>query len=118
MSDSLQKRTNNAGRLNVVTPFHHLSGDSHINSSLRAGPLRHLISILLDGNTEAAFGAELVTAGSTKIGMGFVPISIRWQAVNRNLVPGIALRAVLLEGAGNFVRIVAHRSSPPFQAAE
>src|SRR6266487_295893 len=30
------------GRLNVVTPFHHLSGDSHINSSLRAGPLRHL----------------------------------------------------------------------------
>jgi hypothetical protein len=32
------------GRLNVVTPFHHLSGDSHINSSLREGPLRHLIS--------------------------------------------------------------------------
>jgi hypothetical protein len=30
------------GRLNVVTPFHHLSGDSHINRSLRAGPLRHL----------------------------------------------------------------------------
>src|SRR6266542_3103326 len=30
------------GRLNVVTPFHHLSGDSHINSSLRPGPLRHL----------------------------------------------------------------------------
>src|SRR5215471_2700607 len=30
------------GRLNVVTPFHHLSGDSHINSSLREGPLRHL----------------------------------------------------------------------------
>jgi hypothetical protein len=25
-----------------VTPFHHLSGDSHINCSLRAGPLRHL----------------------------------------------------------------------------
>jgi hypothetical protein len=25
-----------------VTPFHHLSGDSHINSSLREGPLRHL----------------------------------------------------------------------------
>src|SRR6266478_3725389 len=33
------------GRLNVVTPFHHLSGDSHINSSLRAGPLRHLIEM-------------------------------------------------------------------------
>src|SRR6476660_2423160 len=32
------------GRLNVVTPFHHLSGDSHINSSLREGPLRHLAS--------------------------------------------------------------------------
>src|SRR5215471_3624756 len=30
------------GRLNVVTPFHHLSGDSHINSSLKEGPLRHL----------------------------------------------------------------------------
>src|ERR1700685_507515 len=27
------------GRLNVVTPFHHLSGDSHINRSLRAGPI-------------------------------------------------------------------------------
>src|SRR5262249_53200819 len=33
------------GRLNVVTPFHHLSGDSHINSSLREGPLRHLIKL-------------------------------------------------------------------------
>src|SRR6266478_6441976 len=32
------------GRLNVVTPFHHLSGHSHINSSLREGPLRHLVS--------------------------------------------------------------------------
>src|SRR3984893_8865673 len=32
------------GRLNVVTPFHHLSGDSHINSSLREGPLRHLVN--------------------------------------------------------------------------
>src|SRR5215510_10308681 len=32
------------GRLNVVTPFHHLSGDSHINSSLREGPLRHLLA--------------------------------------------------------------------------
>lgn len=27
------------GRLNVVTRFHHLSGDSHINRSLRAGPI-------------------------------------------------------------------------------
>ena len=34
-----------------------------------------LISILLDGK-EAAFSAELVTAVSTEIGMGFVPISI------------------------------------------
>ena len=77
-----------------------------------------LISILLDGNTETAFSAELVTAVSAEIGMGFVPISIRWQAMNSNLVPGTALEAVLLKGAGNFVRIVAHRSSPPFQAAE
>src|SRR5215813_12859540 len=30
------------GPTHVVTPFHHLSGDSHINSSLREGPLRHL----------------------------------------------------------------------------
>ncbi len=28
-----------------MTPFHHLSGDSHINSSLREGPLRHLVSL-------------------------------------------------------------------------
>ncbi len=80
--------------------------------------MQALISILLDRNTEAAFGAELVTAGSTEIGMGFVPIPIRRQAVNRNPIPAVARRAVLLEGAGNFVRIVAHRSSPPFQAAE
>ncbi len=32
-----------------------------------------LISILLDGNTEAAFSAELVTAVSTEIGMGLRP---------------------------------------------
>jgi hypothetical protein len=37
------------GRLNVVTPFHHLSGDSHINSSLREGPLRHLVAFGRDG---------------------------------------------------------------------
>ena len=31
------------GRLNVVTPFHHLSGDSHLHPSLAVqGPLRHL----------------------------------------------------------------------------
>jgi hypothetical protein len=41
-----------------------------------------LISSLLDGNTEAAFSAELVTAVSTEIGMGFVPISICWHAMN------------------------------------
>src|SRR5262249_256 len=27
------------GRLNVVTPFHHLSGDSHLHRSLGAGPI-------------------------------------------------------------------------------
>jgi hypothetical protein len=27
------------GRLNVVTPFDHLSEDSHINCPLRAGPI-------------------------------------------------------------------------------
>src|SRR6266404_2095923 len=73
-----------------------------------------LISILLGGNTEAAFSAELVTAVSTEIGMGFVPISICWHAMNSNLIPGAALRAVLFKGAGNFVRIVAHCCSPPF----
>jgi hypothetical protein len=26
------------GRLNVVTPFHHVSGDSHLHRSLGAGP--------------------------------------------------------------------------------
>src|SRR5262249_54814476 len=31
------------GRLNVVTPFHHLSGDSHLHRSIGAGPLRHLV---------------------------------------------------------------------------
>jgi hypothetical protein len=63
------------------------------------------ISILLDGNTEAAFSAELMTAVSTEIGMGFVPISICWHAMNNNLIPGVALRAVLFKGAGNFVWI-------------
>jgi DNA-binding transcriptional LysR family regulator len=70
--------------------------------------------ILLDGNTEAAFSAELVTAVSTEIGMGFVPISICWHAMNGNLIPGVALRAVLFKGAGNFVWIVAHCCSPSF----
>ena len=73
-----------------------------------------LISILLDGNTEAAFSAELVTAVSTEIGMGFVPISICWLAMNSNLIPGAALRAVLFEGARNFIWIVAHCCSPSF----
>src|SRR5215510_6292262 len=27
------------GRLNIVTPFHHLSGDSHLHRSLGAGPI-------------------------------------------------------------------------------
>ena len=73
-----------------------------------------LISILLDGNTEAAFNAELVTAVSTEIGMGFVPISICWHTMDNNLIPGAALRAVLFKGAGNFVWIVVHCCSPPF----
>jgi len=73
-----------------------------------------LISILLDGNTEAAFSAELVTAVSTEIGMGFVPISIYWHAMNSDLIPGVALRAVLFKGAENFVWIVAHCCSPSF----
>jgi hypothetical protein len=63
--------------------------------------MESLISILLDGNTEAAFSAELVTAVSTEIGMGFVPISICWHAMNGDMIPGVALRAVLFEGAGN-----------------
>src|SRR6516165_11918454 len=69
-----------------------MSADRH--KSVR----QSLISTLLDGNTEAAFSAELVTAVSTEIGMGFVPISIRRQAMNRNLIPAVALRAVLLKG--------------------
>jgi hypothetical protein len=89
-----------------------MSADRH--KSLR----QSLISICLDGNTEAAFSAELMTAVSTEIGMGFVPISIRRQAMNRNPIPAVALRAVLLKGVGKLVWIVAHRCSPPFQAAE
>jgi hypothetical protein len=37
-----------------------------------------VIAIFLDGNTEAAFCAEFVTALGTEIRMGFVPISICW----------------------------------------
>jgi len=73
-----------------------------------------LISILLDGNTEAAFSAESVTAVSTEIGMGFVPISICWQTMNGNLIPGVALGAVFFKGAGSFAWIVAHCCSPSF----
>ena len=49
-----------------------------------------------------------MTAFSTEIGMGFVPISICWHTMDNNLIPGAALRAVLFKGAGNFVWIVAH----------
>ena len=73
-----------------------------------------LISILLDGNTEAAFSAELVPAVSTEIGMGFVPISICWHAMNSNLIPGVALGAVFFKGAGSFAWIAAHCCSPSF----
>jgi hypothetical protein len=31
------------GRLNVVTPFHHLLGDSHLSTRSVQGPLRHLV---------------------------------------------------------------------------
>jgi hypothetical protein len=73
-----------------------------------------LVSILLDRNTEAAFNPELETAISTEIGMGFVPISICWHAMNSNLIPGAGLRAVLFKGVGNFVWIVVHCCSPLF----
>ena len=77
-----------------------MSADRFGEASRRAGCRRSarpvqsvwdsLISILLDGNTEAAFSAELVTAVSTEIGMGFVPISICWHATNSNLIPCVA----------------------------
>jgi hypothetical protein len=70
-------------------------------------------SIWLDAK-QTRGSAELVTAVSTEIGMGFVPISICWHAMNSNLIPGVALRAVFFKGAGNFVWIVAHRCSPSF----
>jgi hypothetical protein len=73
-----------------------------------------LISILLDGNTEAAFSAKLVTAASTEIGVGFVPISICWHAMNSNLIPGVALGAVFFKGSESFAWIVAHCCSPSF----
>jgi hypothetical protein len=34
--------------------------------------------------------------------------------MNNNLIPGVALRAVLFKGAGNFVWTVAHCCSPSF----
>jgi len=96
-----------------------MSADRFGEASRRAGCRRSarpvqsvwdsLISILLDGNTEAAFSAVL-TAVSTEIGMGFVPISICWHATNSNLIPCVAL----FKGAGNFVWIVVHCRSPPF----
>src|SRR5262249_20204438 len=36
------------GRLNVVTPFHHLSGDSHLHRSLGAGPITASSTTLAD----------------------------------------------------------------------
>jgi hypothetical protein len=73
-----------------------------------------LISILLDGNTEAAFSAELVTAVSTETGMGFVSISICWHATNSNLIPCVALRAVLLKAreisSGSWFTAALHHS--------
>ena len=45
------------GPIHIATPFHHLSGDSHINSSLTAGPLRHLVSGLPKEFSRAQAGA-------------------------------------------------------------
>src|SRR5262249_48507734 len=57
------------GRLNVVTPFHHLSGDSHINSSLREGPLRHLAPqfrrTLVDYYTKEPAGTIIIDTPNT-----------------------------------------------------
>ncbi len=71
-----------------------------------------VIAILLDGNTEASFSAELVPAVGTEIRMGFVPISICWHTMNSNLIPSVALKAARSKGAGNFVWIVAQCCSP------
>ena len=46
--------------------------------SLEQAIRESVIAIFLDGNTEAAFSAEFVTALGTEIRMGFVPISICW----------------------------------------
>jgi hypothetical protein len=94
--------------------FRQASSYSEMSADRFKSVWESLISILLDGNTEAAFSAELVTAVSTEIGMGFVPISICWHAMNSNLIPGVALRAVLFKGVGNFVWIVAHCCAPSF----
>ena len=69
-----------------------------------------LISILLDGNTEAAFSAELVTAVSTEIGIGFVPISICWHAMNSNLIPGVALEQLREISSGSWLTAALHHS--------
>ena len=72
-----------------------LKWENDLKSNFQVSVMRtiweSLISILLDGNTEAAFSAKLVTAVSTEIGMGFVPISIYWHAMNSDLIPGVAL---------------------------
>jgi hypothetical protein len=60
-----------------------LAADVH-EPDLRAPVCQGLISISLNGNTEAAFSAELVTAVSTEIGMGIGPVSICWHTVNSN----------------------------------
>jgi hypothetical protein len=43
----------------VVTPFHHLSGDSHLHRSIGAGPLRHLVLwfLGLSSRPRRVFGA-------------------------------------------------------------
>jgi hypothetical protein len=79
--------------------------------------LQRSVTSLLDGNTEAAFSAELVTAVSTEIGMGFVPISIYWHAMNSDLIPGVALRAVPLKvreiSSGSWLTAALHHSKQP-----
>src|SRR5262249_11803250 len=78
------------GRLNVVTPFHHLSGDSHINSSLREGPLRHLCAMsAVEDCCTAGFQSPLcplwVTTGHSAMSahVRFAPRKRRSTETNR-----------------------------------
>src|SRR5215471_13512580 len=52
------------GRLNVVTPFHHLSGDSHLHRSLGAEPITASSQFNLD---ESAIEAEAIRKSSADL---------------------------------------------------